>query len=97
MKDKKILCVCRRGYVRSVAVKKILNEKGFYNVLSVGGLVVPASTLNMLCEWAETILLAKPEHGGRIDPKYENKINRAFYMGDDPEEQAKKQLKVIDL
>ncbi|HZX14985.1 MAG TPA: hypothetical protein VFF49_11375 [Thermodesulfobacteriota bacterium] len=93
----KILCVCRLGNNRSVWTKRALNDRGYKDVLSVGGLLVSKETLNMLCEWADEILLAKPEHGENIYHKYHKKINKHFYIGDDLETRAKKQLDLIEL
>ena len=96
-KETKILCVCRVGRIRSVGTKRELNNRGYNNVLSVGGLKVSVDTLNMLCEWADTILLAKPEHGEYIDSEYRGKINTNFYIGDDLEVTVRKQLDKIGL
>ena len=96
-KDTKILCVCRSGRLRSVETKRSLNEKGYFNVLSVGGLLVTPKTLNMLCKWADIILLAKATHGKNVEQKYRNKINKEFYIGDDIEITVSKQLEKIGL
>jgi len=92
-----ILCVCRKGNVRSVEMKKCLNKRGYKDVLSVGSDLVSTKTLYMLCEWADMILLAKPEHGKYIEAKYKNKINLKFYVGDDLEFAINKQLDLIKL
>jgi len=93
----KILCVCRSGYVRSVETKRNLNKRGYKDVLSVGVDMVSKATFDMLCKWAEIILLAKPEHGRYIDPEYESKVIAEFYIGDDTEQIVKKQLDKIGL
>jgi len=93
----RILCVCRSGNVRSVETKKCLNKGGYNDVLSVGSDLVSAHTLDMLCEWADIILLAKPEHGKNIKPGYRKKINLKFYIGDDLETAINKQLDLIKL
>ena len=96
-KDIKILCICRSGTYRSVETKYSLNKRGYYNVLSVGGLIVSRETLKMLFEWADIILLAKPRHGKNIEPKYRKKINTKFYIGDDLQTTVNKQLDLIGL
>lgn len=93
----KILCVCRKGQVRSVGTKKVLNERGYRDVIAIGGLSVPQETLNMLCKWADVILLAKVTHGKRIDPRYTNKINTKFHIGEDLIPTVKKQLDKVGL
>jgi len=94
-KNTKILCVCRSGLVRSVETKRELNKRGYKNVLSVGFDFVSLATLDMLCEWADIILLAKPEHGRYIKDK--DKIITQFYIGDDMEQIIKKQLDKVCL
>ena len=96
-KNTKILCVCRSGYVRSVGTKRELNKRGYDNVLSVGSYITPIDTLKMLCEWADVILLAKPEHGEYILFQFKKKINDKFYIGDDLEITVSKQLDKIGL
>ena len=96
-RDIKILCVCRSGRTRSVLAKTELNRRGYLDVIAVGGLKLPPRTLNMLCDWAEVILLAKPRHGKYIDLKYKEKIVTEFYIGDDLEGMIKKQLNKIGL
>jgi|WetSurSiteA1Bulk_404760.scaffolds.fasta_scaffold354177_1 hypothetical protein len=96
-KDTKILCVCRAGNVRSVETKKRLNEKGYFDVIAIGGLVVSPKTLNLLCNWADIILLAKSEHGKYIEEKYRDKINLEFNIGDDMEQITSKALERIEL
>jgi len=93
----RVLCVCRKGNVRSVEMKRVLNKRGYKDVLSVGGLTVSKKTLNMLSEWADLILLAKPSHGKNIKHNYRSKINKEFYIGDDLEIIVNKQLDKIKL
>lgn len=93
----RILCICRSGSVRSVGTKRVLNKRGYYDVLSVGGLIVSRKTLNMLCDWADIILLAKRKHGKRILSKYREKIDQRFHIGEDLEPIVKKQLDLIGL
>lgn len=93
----RILCVCRAGIYRSVETKRELNKRGYGDVIAVGGLKVSKDTLNMLCKWADIILLAKPEHGENVRPKYKNKINNDFYIGSDMMGIVKKQLDKIGL
>lgn len=83
--------------VRSVGTKRSLNNRGYNNVLSVGSYITPIDTLKMLCEWADVILLAKPEHGEYILPQFREKINDKFCIGDDLSFTVKKQLDKIGL
>lgn len=79
----KILAVCNKGNVRSVATKYCLNRRGYWDVLTVGSSVVSGDTFDMLCGWADLILLAKPRHGRNIKPKFKKKVDKYFTIGDD--------------
>lgn len=79
----KILCVCRKGNVRSVATKYALNRRGYKEVLTVGFDMVTPETLNMLCKWADIILVPKITHWEKIDKRFTNKIKKGFVIGDD--------------
>ncbi len=79
----KILCVCRNGFSRSVATRICLNKRGYKNVIAVGGEVTSSETMDMLCKWADIILLAKPEHDVFITNGNEDKIDRRFTIGED--------------
>lgn len=96
-KGTKILCVCRSGTFRSVETKRVLNLKGYNDVIAVGGLKISPDTLNMLCKWADVILLAKQEHGKFIEDEYRNKINIDFHIGSDMNGIVRKQLNKIGL
>ena len=79
----KILCVCRSGNVRSVATKYVLNKRGYDDVIAVGGYLNTFKTMSILCKWADTILLAKPNHRAFISSDYRDKIDKNFVIGDD--------------
>ena len=85
MKNKKILCVCRGGHVRSVATKYCLNRRGYKEVIAVGGEYVSFDTMCILCDWADIILLAKPNHKKFIPvfTEFIDKVNLSFSIGED--------------
>lgn len=93
----RILCVCRSGIYRSVETKRQLNERGYNDVIAVGSSKVKQDTFDILCGWADTILLAKPIHGKRIKDGYRFKIETKFNIGSDMREIVKKQLDLIGL
>ena len=80
--DKKILCVCQNGMCRSVATRYCLKERGYTNVIAIGWNNTSVETLTMLCDWADIILVAKPDHGDML-PSGKEKINQVFTIGDD--------------
>lgn len=53
----KILSCCQWGCNRSVHVKYVLNLHGFENVLTLGLEHTDAHTADMLCKWADVILV----------------------------------------
>lgn len=56
--DMKVVCVCFRGQVRSVAARNILVERyGFKKVLACGWHTNDDETLQMLYQWADAILV----------------------------------------
>jgi hypothetical protein len=79
----KILCICRNGFSRSVATRICLNKRGYKDVIAVGGEVTSLETMNMLCKWADKILLAKPEHGVFVTNGNEGKVDKQFTIGED--------------
>ena len=82
-KTTKILCVCNKGKVRSIATKYCLNRRGYNDVLTVGGEIVSLLTMDMLCKWADVILLAKPSHIDFVTNNNLTKINKDFTIGED--------------
>lgn len=102
----RILCICGKGNVRSVATKYALNRRGYNDVIAVGSRLVSQLTLDMLCCWADVILLAKHNHGERILDELRCKVNQVFTIGEDTwgnpvnlklEEIIDKQLDLIKL
>ena len=59
-KKTKILCVCRWGNIRSVAMARLLKKQG-YDALAGGINAMQYETLDMLCNWADVILFAMEE------------------------------------
>lgn len=54
----KVVCICRGGQVRSVAARYILSERfGFRKVLACGWEKNDHDTVEMLCRWADAILI----------------------------------------
>jgi hypothetical protein len=80
---KKILCICRNGYTRSVATKMCLNKRGYKDVIAIGGGCIHPITMSMLCNWADIILLAQPYHDEFVTFGNESKIDRRFTIGED--------------
>jgi hypothetical protein len=59
-KDMKVVCVCRGGQVRSVCTRYLLSDRfGFRKVLACGWEKNDQETVDMLCEWADVVLLLR--------------------------------------
>jgi predicted protein tyrosine phosphatase len=77
----KILTICRGGQVRSVAAKFALTQYG-HDVLAIGWQNNSKETLNMLCEWADYIVVMKDEFCKEIPDKFEHKMI-CYHVGPD--------------
>jgi predicted protein tyrosine phosphatase len=71
----KYLCVCAGGNVRSVALAYVLkHELKGHEAIAIGGLTASKETVEMLCEWADFIVLMESHMTHFIQPKYNAKI-----------------------
>ena len=82
-KNIKILTVCHQGNCRSVATRWCLIKRGYRNVISTGCMSTNPETLQMLCDWADKILVAKPKHGKPLPDNAQDKIDKRFTIGED--------------
>ena len=80
-KEIKILCVCNKGEVRSVATRHCLMKRGYRNVIAIGWYGMTDATLDMLGNWADIILVAKPYHAKYLASGRE-KVNKQFTLGE---------------
>ena len=68
----KIVTVCRAGQCRSVGAKIALANRG-HDVLAVGWEKNSKETLDMLCEWADKVIVMKDEFVKYIPEKFKDK------------------------
>ena len=80
----KILCLCSKGVVRSVACARELKLHG-HDALAAGVDINGIETINMLCYWADKILLAEPEMETMLptSTSVRTQIDREFRKGKD--------------
>lgn len=71
-KTKKILCVCRWGNIRSVALARLLKKEGF-DALSCGVNAMREDTKKMLANWADVILIPSEKYRVYFS-EYEKKV-----------------------
>lgn len=57
----KILCMCRYGHSRSVALARALHEKG-HEAVAVGWMTAGNAAIETLSHWADSIAVV--DHGG---------------------------------
>lgn len=79
----KILTVCHIGHNRSVTARHILTFN--HDVIACGVNTNDPSTITMLCDWADTILLAEPDllNNFKLPPNVLDKIDQRFTIGAD--------------
>lgn len=70
---KRFLCVCQKGCNRSVFMAYRLKRHG-HEAIPCGWLTESAETLEMLCEWADTIFVMQGEFREKISVKFHNKV-----------------------
>lgn len=79
----KILCLCSGGNIRSVATSYLLKHtRAGHDVLAAGVHTSSKETLEMLCNWAETILICGNHLAGMVPGPYQSKI-RQLGIGED--------------
>ncbi|MBI2109785.1 hypothetical protein HYT58_01275 [Candidatus Woesearchaeota archaeon] len=71
----RILCVCRAGVVRSVALAKILKELFNQDALSVSWQYNSKETLDILYNWADKIVVVVKDYKVKIPSKYWSKLS----------------------
>jgi len=72
-KKYKILTMCAGGNVRSVGLKWLLRYKYGHDALACGQDANPPETRDMLCEWADYVVVMTENYFKEINPKYHYK------------------------
>jgi predicted protein tyrosine phosphatase len=71
----KILTVCKQGLVRSVGLADVLKMHFEpVDVIPVGANSNTQETLQMLCEWADHVIVMEGKYAKRLPSGFENKI-----------------------
>jgi predicted protein tyrosine phosphatase len=73
MKKYKILTMCAGGNVRSVGLKYLLKYKYGHDALACGQDANPPETREMLCKWADYIIVMTENYFKEIPTEYHNK------------------------
>lgn len=69
---KKFLCVCQKGCNRSVFMVYRLKRHG-HSAIPIGWYTESAETLEMLCQWADRIVVMQAEFVERIPAAFRSK------------------------
>lgn len=70
----KILTICAGGNVRSVGLRYLLHYKYGHEVLACGQDANLPETIDMLCNWADYIIVVAEEYLPVVPEKYKNKL-----------------------
>jgi len=84
----KVLTMCAGGHVRSVGMRYLLTYKYGHEALDCGQDANSAESIDMLCNWADYVVVMTPEYAKFIPEKYHNKENGerklfCYDVGDD--------------
>lgn len=74
MKKYKILTMCAGGHVRSVGLKYLLKYKYGHEALACGQDANSLETRNMLCDWADYIIVVTKDYLPEVPEKYKDKL-----------------------
>ncbi len=78
----KVLTVCRGGSVRSVALGYVLKNLVKADAIACSWKHNSHDTINMLCEWADRIIVVQQHYVDRIPEPHRNKV-RVYDVGSD--------------
>lgn len=78
----RFLVVCDGGNVRSHALAYVLHDQKGYEAIAVGRLRVTLQTLDMLCLWADRVVLMQPHMIESILSRHHSKV-RVVDVGPD--------------
>lgn len=70
----KILTMCSGGNVRSVGLKYLLKYKYGHEALACGQDANSAETIDMLCKWADYIIVMTDEYKKFVPETYKSKL-----------------------
>jgi galactitol-specific phosphotransferase system IIB component len=70
----KVLTVCERGNSRSVALAYILKDHLHFDAIAVGIRTASINTFQMLCDWADKIILVDKVFVEEIPDQFHSKL-----------------------
>lgn len=78
----RILCVCEGGNTRSVALARLLRDEYGVDALACGWRNNSGDTLDMLCRWADHIVVMQREFKQKVGEQFQAKV-RILDVGPD--------------
>lgn len=74
----KVLTVCIGGVVRSVAIADVLRNNHGIDAIPLSAVNNSKETFEMLCDWADKIIMVEPRDAGTIPPQYKGKWQNCY-------------------
>ena len=78
----RILCVCQKGNMRSVALAWLLKKEYEMDALAMGVQTSSITTKNMLYQWADIIILTSNRYKKEIPREHRDKL-KIWHVGTD--------------
>jgi len=78
----KILTMCAGGNVRSVGMKYLLKYKYGHEALACGQDANSTETIDMLCSWADYVIVMTDDYAKFVPEKYKDKL-LCYDVGED--------------
>jgi len=69
-KKYKVLTMCAGGHVRSVGLKYLLTYKYGHEALACGQDANSTETIDMLCQWADYVIVMEPDYAKQVPEKH---------------------------
>lgn len=67
------LCICSGGIVRSGACAALLRDQGA-DAIPVSSKNTSTATFDLMCRWANRIIVMQPQFAERVTPEYRHKV-----------------------
>jgi predicted protein tyrosine phosphatase len=97
--DKRVLCLCSAGLLRSATIAEVLIRAGGYNVRNAGCsqeyALIPLSTA--LLHWADEIIVVEEQAAFVKSALHELEMNKPIHVLDIPDDYARNDPDLIEI
>ena len=73
-RGQKVLALCQKGNMRSVALAFLLKKEYKADALAAGLVTSSFDTINMLCQWADLVVVTDKKLFPLVPPGYKEKL-----------------------